>query len=75
MKANKINIQLKNGKAVLREFEFSIEDWDLIQEAVNHYWIVADDLQHDMSEKGIVRLRDQAFYLKKDIEDIKDKMN
>ena len=74
MKANKVNLQLKNGTAILREFEFSIDDWELIQEAINHYWLEMDVLEKYLLYKGLIRLRDQAFYTKKDLEDIKDKI-
>lgn len=74
MKANKVNLQFKNGTAILREIEISIDDWELIQEAINHYWLEMDVLEKDLWHKGLIRLRDQAFYTKKDLEDIKDKI-
>ena len=74
MKANKVNLQFKNGTAILREFELSIDDWELIQEAINHYWLEMDVLEKDLWHKGLIILRDQAFYTKKDLEDIKDKI-
>ena len=74
MKANKLNIQLKNGSAVLREFELTIEDWDIIQESLNYYWINVDRIEKEMLDNGSIRLREAAFYLKKDLEDIKEKV-
>lgn len=74
MKANKVNIQLKNGNAVIREMEMTIDDWDVIQEAIRYYWINADNFEKEMLERGCNRLRNQAYYLKCDLQDIMDKV-
>lgn len=74
MKANKVNIQLKNGNAVIREMEMTIDDWEVIQEAIRYYWINADNFEKEMLERGCIRLRNQAYYLKCDLQDIMDKV-
>lgn len=74
MKTTTINVQLKNGKAVLREFELSPDDGEIIQEALRYYWINAENIEREMLERGCNRLRNQAFYLKCDLQDVMDKL-
>ena len=74
MKTNKINVQLINGQAVLREIELSLDDGNIIMEALRFYQLHANEYQHDMANKGCVRLRDQAYYLKQDLTDVLDKL-
>lgn len=74
MKHNKINIQLKNGHAVIREIELSNEDGELIYESIRYYWLNAEKIEKEMLDRGCNRLRNQAFYLKKDLEDVLDKL-
>lgn len=74
MKTTTINVQLKNGNAVLQEIPLSIDDAEIIKEAMLFYARNVEQIQKDMGEKGCVRLRDQAFYLRSDINDIMDKL-
>ena len=74
MKTNKINVQLINGQAVLREIELTPDDSNIIMEALRFYQLHANEYQHDMANKGCVRLRDQAYYLKQDLTDVLDKL-
>lgn len=74
MKTTTINVQLKNGKAILREFELSPDDGEIIQEALRYYWINAENIEREMLERGCNRLRNQAFYLKCDLQDVMDKL-
>ena len=74
MKANKINVQLINGQAVIREIELTIDDGNIILEALRFYQLHANEYQHDMANQGCIRLRDQAFYLKSDLTDVLDKL-
>ena len=63
MKTSRINVQLMNGQAVLREIELSPDDGNIILEALRFYQLNANQYQHEMADKGCVRLRDQAYYL------------
>lgn len=74
MKTTTINVQLKNGNAVLQEIPLSVDDAEIIKEAMVFYARNVEQIQKDMTEKGCVRLRDQAFYLRSDINDIMDKL-
>ena len=74
MKTTKINVQLKNGDAVLREIELSPDDGEIIQEASRFYWLNADRFEKEMLDAGCIRLRNQAFFLKCDLQDVMDKM-
>lgn len=74
MKANKIIVQLKNGNALIRDFELTMDDAELIKEAITFYFINADVIEKEMLEKGSYRLRCQAFYLKNDLKDILEKL-
>lgn len=74
MKATTINVQLKNGNAVLQEIPLTIDDAEIIKEAMLFYARNVEQIQKDMMEKGCVRLRDQAFYLRSDINEIMDKL-
>ena len=74
MKTNKINVQLINGQAVLREIELTPDDGNIIMEALRFYQLHANEYQHDMANNGCVRLRDQAYYLKQDLTDVLDKL-
>lgn len=73
-KYNKINIQLKKGNAVVREIELSNDDADLIYESIRFYWLNAERFEKEMLDRGCNRLRNQAFYMKKDLEDVLDKL-
>lgn len=74
MKTTKINVQLKNGDAVLREIELTPDDGEIIQEAIRFYWLNAERFEKEMLEAGCIRLRNQAFFLKSDLQDVMDKM-
>lgn len=74
MKTTTINVQLKNGNAVLQEIPLSVDDAEIIKEAMLFYARNVEQIQKEMTEKGCVRLRDQAFYLRSDINEIMDKL-
>ena len=74
MKTTKIVVQLKNGDAVLREIELTPDDGVIIQEAIRFYWLNAERFEKEMLEAGCIRLRNQAFFLKCDLQDVMDKM-
>lgn len=74
MKATEINVQFKNGKAILQEIPLTIDDAEIIKEAMLFYARNVEQIQKEMGERGCVRLRDQAFYLRSDINDIMDKL-
>ena len=74
MKTTKIIIQLKNGDAVLREIELTPDDGEIIQEAIRFYWLNAERFEKEMLHAGCIRLRNQAFFLKSDLQDVMDKM-
>lgn len=74
MKTTKINVQLKNGDVVLREIELTPDDGEIIQEAIRFYWLNAERFEKEMLEAGCIRLRNQAFFLKSDLQDVMDKM-
>lgn len=74
MKTTKLNVQLKNGDAVLREIELLPDDAEIIQEAIRFYWLNAERFEKEMYEAGCIRLRNQAFYLKNDLQDIMEKL-
>lgn len=74
MKTTKINVQLKNGSAVLREIELQPEDGEIIIEALRYYWINSENIEREMLERGCNRLRNQAYYLKCDLQNVMDKL-
>lgn len=74
MKTTKITVQFKNGNAVLREIDITTDDADIINEALRYYWINAENIEREMLERGCNRLRNQAFYLKCDLQDVMDKL-
>ena len=74
MKTTKINVQLKNGNAVIREIELTPDDSDIILEALRYYFLGTEKIENDLMNSGCQRLRLQSFYLKNDIADILDKI-
>ena len=74
MKTTKITVQFKNGNAVLREIDITPDDADIINEALRYYWINAENIEREMLERGCNRLRNQAFYLKCDLQTVMDKL-
>lgn len=74
MKATTINVQLKNGNAVLQDIPLTLDDGAIIKEALLFYSRNIEQIQKDMSDKGCTRLRDQAFYLRGDINELMDKL-
>lgn len=63
-----------NGNAVLREIELSPDDSEIIIEALRFYWLNSENIEKEMLERGCNRLRNQAFYLKCDLQDVMDKL-
>lgn len=74
MKCEKINIQFKNKQAVIREIELIPDDGELIIEALRFYQLNSAYIEKEMLEKGCIRLRDQAYYLKTDIQTVLEKL-
>lgn len=74
MKCEKINIQLKNKQAVIREIELIPDDAELIIEALRFYQLNSAYIEKEMLEKGCFRLRDQAYYLKSNIQTVLEKL-
>lgn len=74
MKTTKINVQLMNGNAVLREMELSPDDGEYIMEALKFYAMSAESMTLEMSDRNFFRLRDQAFYISSDLKNIMDKL-
>ena len=74
MKPKSITIQVKNGNAVIREIELSIDDENYIMEALKFYASSSEKLRRELLDRNFIRLGEQAFYLRSDINDILDKL-
>lgn len=74
MKANKIILQYKNGNIVLSEIELSTEDYNLINDAVKYYYHNLEKVESEMEKEGFDTLRIQAFYLRKDLQNLIEKI-
>lgn len=74
MKPKSITVQVKNGNAVIREIELSIDDANYIMEALKFYANSSEKLRRELLDRNFIRLGEQAFYLRSDINDIMDKL-
>lgn len=74
MKPKSITVQVKNGNAVIREIELSIDDANYIMEALKFYASSSESLRMELLDRNFIRLGEQAFYLRSDINDILDKL-
>ena len=74
MKPKSITVQVKNGNAVIREIELSIDDANYIMEALKFYAGSSEKLRRELLDRHFIRLGEQAFYLRSDINDILDKL-
>ncbi len=74
MKPKSITVQVKNGNAVIREIELSIDDANYIMEALKFYSSSSEKLRRELLDRNFIRLGEQAFYLRSDINDILDKL-
>lgn len=74
MKPKSITVQVKNGNAVIREIELSIDDANYIMEALKFYANSSEKLRRELLDRNFIRLGEQAFYLRSDINDILDKL-
>lgn len=74
MKPKSITVQVKNGNAVIREIELSIDDANYIMEALKFYANSSEKLRRELLDRNFIRLGEQAFYLRSDISDILDKL-
>ena len=74
MKPKSITVQVKNGNAVIREIELSIDDANYIMEALKFYSNSSEKLRRELLDRNFIRLGEQAFYLRSDINDILDKL-
>ena len=74
MKPKSITVQVKNGNVVIREIELSIDDANYIMEALKFYTNSSEKLRRELLDRNFIRLGEQAFYLRSDINDILDKL-
>lgn len=74
MKANKLLLQYKNGNITLSEIELTIDDYNLINDAVKYYYHNLDKVEAEMEKDGFDALRIQAFYLRKDLQNLIEKI-
>ena len=74
MKANKLILQYKNGNITLSEIELTIDDYNLINDAVKYYCHNLDKVEAEMEKDGFDALRIQAFYLRKDLQNLIEKI-
>lgn len=74
MKPKSITVQVKNSNAVIREIELSIDDANYIMEALKFYANSSEKLRRELLDRNFIRLGEQAFYLRSDINDIMDKL-
>lgn len=69
---NRVEVKLFKGNIPLREIEFKRDTADIIIEALKYYMVNAEKIETDMLENGSERLRNAAFYLKRDLREVVD---
>lgn len=74
MKANKLILQYRNGNITLSEIELTIDDYNLINDAVKYYYHNLERIETEMEKDGFDSLRIQAFYLRKDLQNLIEKI-
>lgn len=77
MKADfdRIEVKLFKGRMPVRDVEFKKDTGDIIIEAINFYLVNAEKIEEEMMKKGSTRMRNSAFYLKRDLQEVKDILN
>lgn len=71
-KFDRVEVKLFKKKLPVREIEFGADTAETIVEAVRFYWINAERIESDMMKTGSQRLRNSAFNLKKDLQEVMD---
>lgn len=69
---NRVEVKLFKGNIPVREIEFKRDTADIITEALKYYLLNAEKIEAEMLENGSERLRNAAFYLKKDLREVID---
>ena len=69
---DRIEVKLFKGNMPVREIEFKRDSGEIIVEAINFYLLNAEKFEEQMLEKGSQRMRNSAFYLKRDLQEVKD---
>lgn len=69
---DRIEVKLFKGRMPVREIEFKRDTGEIIIEAINFYLVNAEKIEEEMLEKGSQRMRNSAFYLKRDLQEVKD---
>lgn len=72
---DRIEVKLFKGNIPIREMEFKKDTGDIIIEAINFYLVNAEKIEEEMLEKGSMRMRNSAFYLKQDLQEVKNIIN
>ena len=72
---DRIEVKLFKGNMPVREMEFKKDTGEIIIEAINFYLVNAEKIEEEMLEKGSMRMRNSAFYLKRDLQEVKDIIN
>lgn len=71
-KYDRVEVKLYKKKLPVREIEFGQDTAETILEAIRFYWINAERIENDMLKTGSQRLRNSAFNLKKDLQEVMD---
>ena len=72
---DRIEVKLFKGNMPVREMEFKKDTGEIIIEAINFYLVNAEKIEEDMLERGSMRMRNSAFYLKQDLQEVKNIIN
>ena len=72
---DRIEVKLFKGRIPIREIEFKKDTADIILEAINFYLVNAEKIEDEMLKRGCARMRIYAYYLKRDLQEVKDILN
>lgn len=69
---DRVEVKLFKGQMPVREIEFKRDTAELILEAIKFYLYNAEKIELEMLDLGSGRMRTSAFYLKRDLQEVRD---
>ena len=69
---DRVEVKLFKGQMPVREIEFKQDTAEIIVEAIRFYLYNVQKIELEMLDRGSDRMRKAAFYLKRDLQEVKD---
>ena len=75
MKVTTVEVNLKNGNMPVRSYEFTYEEWELIFECIQSYFLNIKNLNKDFLNQGFLTIYNDVKSLAEKVHNIMVKIN